>query len=121
MKDLIDEHHTNHCEVVNSRRMDPRIYEMDDIVSAHISVHSDAHCGQVGKLKYPAIGSWYVITNLDGGSYYINHCLDESQPDKEHMSHSSVYPGQLVPFEPVDGPDNRFCQINVPIGKTAFA
>ena len=26
-----------------------------------------------------------------------------------------------MPFEPVDGPDNRFGQINVPIGKTPFA
>ena len=32
----------------------------------------------------------------------------------------SPYPLELIPFEPVDGPDNRFGQIHRPIGKTPF-
>ena len=67
---------------------------------------------------YPATGPWRVTKKIDSGLYRIRHCLGESRTDKKHGYQLSVYPEQLVPFEPVDRSYNRFGQINVPIGKT---
>ena len=62
-----------------------------------------------------------MTKKLDGGSYRICHCLDEYRIDNKHASNVPAYHEQLVPFEPVDGLDNHFSQINVPIEKTPFA
>ena len=70
---------------------------------------------------YPATGPWRVTKKLDSRCHCLRHYLDESQTDKKYESHFYVYPEQLVPFEPVDGLDNHFSQINVPIEKTPFA
>jgi hypothetical protein len=40
---------------------------------------------------------------------------------KKHASHLSPFPLPLVPFEPVDGLDNRYGRIHRPIGKIPYS
>jgi hypothetical protein len=65
-------------------------------------------------------GPWRVVEKLDGGSYCIEHQLHKGRFEKKHASMLSPYPLELVPFEPVDGPDSQFGQINRPITKDPF-
>jgi hypothetical protein len=69
---------------------------------------------------YPMTGPWRVTEVLDGGSYRLEHCLRKGRFEKKHASMMSPYPLELVPFEPVDGPDNRFGQLHRPISKSPF-
>jgi hypothetical protein len=117
---LLDEHRSWHRELVNATRPDPRLYNIGDIVFAKRATRSDASRGRVGKLMYPMTGPWRVIEKLDGGSYRIEHCHLKGRFDKKHASMLFPYPLELIPFEPVDGPDNRFSQIFRPIGKQPF-
>eukprot|EP00956_Cyclotella_meneghiniana_P020964 scaffold37640_cov83-Cyclotella_meneghiniana.AAC.3 len=68
----------------------------------------------------PMTGPWRIVEKLDGGSYKLEHHLRPGRFDKKHASMLSPYPLELVPFEPIDGPDNRFSQIHKPIGKLPF-
>ena len=117
---LLEEHRAYHRELVNSRRRDPRVWQKGDIVFAHRTTKSNAAVGKVGKLMFPVTGPWRVIEASPGGSYKIEHCFDQNRVDKKHASHLSVYPLELVNFEPVDGPDNRYGQLRRPIAKSPF-
>lgn len=118
---LVQEQRAWHRELINSRRRDPRIYSVGDIVFACRATKSNAQRGQVGKLMYPFTGPWRVTEVLDGASYKLEHCSHNNRTDKKHASDLTPYPEQLIPFEPVDGADNRYGQIHMPIGKTPFA
>ena len=63
-----------------------------------------------------------MVEKLDNGSYCycICYCLNETRTDRKDVSHLSIYPEQLVPYEPVDRPGNCSGQINVSIGKLPF-
>lgn len=117
---LIEEHRSWHREWVNSNRPDPRQYEIGDIVFARRATRSDAKKDRVGKLMYPMTGPWRVIEKLDGGSYRLEHCQSSGRFEKKHASMLSPYPLELIPFQPVDGPDNRYSQLFRPIGKNPF-
>jgi hypothetical protein len=117
---LVGEHRAWHQEWIISQRPDPRSYEIDDIVFARRATRSEAKKGRVGKLMYPMTGPWRVIEKLAGGLYRIEHCHTKGRFDKKHASKLSPYPLELVPFEPIDGPDNRFGQIFRPIGANPF-
>ncbi|KAL3786998.1 hypothetical protein HJC23_005509 [Cyclotella cryptica] len=101
-KALLEEQRAMHRELVNSRRPDPRE-------------------GLVGKLQYSHTGPWRITQRLDGGSYELEHILQHNTRVKKHASHLSPFPLPLVPFEPVDGPDNRFAQLNRPISREAYS
>ena len=117
---LLEEARSYHREYINSSHPDPRFYEVGDIVFAQRATRSVASRGQVGKLMQPYTGPWRVIEKLDGGSYRLEHQLRPGRFDKKHASMLSPYPAELVPFEPLDGPDNAFSQLNRPIGKDPF-
>jgi hypothetical protein len=119
-KVLLEEHRAYHRELINSRRPDPRIFEIGDVVFAKRATKSVASKGRVGKLMFPMTGPWRVVEKLDGASYRIEHCLCKGHFEKKHASMLSPYPLELVPFEPIDGPDSRFGQINKPISKSPF-
>jgi hypothetical protein len=119
-KVLLEEHRSWHRELVNSSRRDPRLYDIGDIVFAKRSTRSDARRGRVGKLMYPMTGPWKIVEKLDGASYKIEHCHSAGRTEKKHASMLSPFPLELVPFEPVDGPDNRFGQLFRPIGETPY-
>ncbi|KAL3792444.1 hypothetical protein HJC23_001562 [Cyclotella cryptica] len=76
---------------------------------------------EVGKLQYSHTGPWRITRHLDGGWYELEHVLQQNTRVKKHASHLSPFPLPLIPFEPIDGPDNQFGQLNRPISKDAYS
>ena len=64
-------------------------------------------------------GPWIVVSRLKGSSYELKH-KDTGALGKRHAAHLSPYPDQLLPFMPVDGPDNIYGQIHSPIQKNPY-
>ena len=64
-------------------------------------------------------GPWAVSSKLKGSSYEIKRA-DNGAIGKRHAAHVSSYPDQLLPFLPVDGPDNQLGQIYTPIQKDPY-
>jgi hypothetical protein len=117
---LVEEHWCWHCELVNSRQRNLRIYLEGDIVFSRRATCSDAKCSLVDKLQYSFMGPWKVVTSLPGGSYELEHCLNSKRRDKKHASALSPYPLKLIPFQPLDGADNCYGQLNKIIGDHPF-
>ena len=117
---LVQEQRAYHQEYHNSRRQDPRLYKVGDIVWAERSVKSDKRRGQVGNLSYRFTGPWQITAKLDGGSYALKHCHSD-RLDKKTAPALYPYPENLIPFQPVDGADNRYGQLYKPIGKTPYS
>ena len=65
------------------------------------------------------IGPWIVLRRLKGASYECKHS-NTGKVDKFHASHLSPIPKELVPYGPVDGPDNQFGQLNKPLSTEAY-
>ncbi len=108
---LVKEQRAYHREFVNSRRPDPTIYSVSDIVFARRAIRSNAACGQVNKLSYPFTGPWRIVSKLHGTSYEIEHCTSKAR-DKKNASDLSLYPAKLIPFCPLDGANNQFGQLH---------
>jgi hypothetical protein len=107
---LVKEQRAYHREFMNSRRPDPKLFSVGDIVFARRAVRSDAARGQVDKLTYPFTGPWRIVAKLHGASYEIEHCTSKAR-DKKHASDLSPYPVEIIPFRPLDGADNQFGQL----------
>ena len=60
-----------------------------------------------------------VCGKAKGSSYILEH-MDNKKPGKRHTAHLSLYPDKLLPFLPVDGPDNQYGQIHPPIKKDPY-
>jgi hypothetical protein len=118
---LVKYHHAWHREWLNKNRPDPCTYKIGDIVFARHATRSNAKCGRVGKLMYPMTGPWRVVEKLVGASYCLEHCNTSGRFDKKQASDLLQYPLELVPFEPINSPDNRFSQIFRPVGKSPYA
>ena len=119
-KVLLEEHRRWHQELVNASRPDPRVWNVGDIVFARRQTRSHKGREIVGKLQYAHTGPWRVLKRLEGASYELEHCQRAGITTKKHASHLSPFPLPLIPFEPVDGPDNQYDQINRPIGKQPY-
>ena len=117
---LVHEQRAWHRELVNSRRRDPRLYDVGDLVFAHRSTKSDSRRGRVGKLMYPFTGPWRITAKSAGASYELAHELHKTKTDKKHAADLCPYPEQLSAFEPVDGPDNQYSQLYKRIGEHPF-
>jgi hypothetical protein len=117
---LVREQRCWHRELVNSRRPDPRVYEVGDIVFARRATRSDAKRGRVDKLMHPYTGPWRIVASLPGASYQLEFATDPKRRDKKHASDLSPYPPELIPFEPLDGPDNRYSQLHKPFGPMPY-
>jgi hypothetical protein len=117
---LVDEHWCWHRELVNSQRCNLRIYHKGDIVFSHRATRYDAKRGLVDKLQYSFTGPWKVVTSLPGGSYELEHCLNSKHRNKKHASALSPYPLKLIPFQPLDGADNCYGQLNKIISDHPF-
>jgi len=70
---LVDEQRAYHCEFINARHPDPKLYSVGDTVFAPRATRSDSGRGQVDILIYPFTGPWLVTAKLDGASYEIEH------------------------------------------------
>jgi hypothetical protein len=117
---LVREQRCWHRELVNSRRPDPRVYEVGDSVFARRATRSDSKRGRVDKLMHPYTGPWRIVALLPGASYQLEFATDPKRHDKKHASDLSPYPPELIPFEPLDGPDNRYSQLHKPFGPMPY-
>jgi hypothetical protein len=117
---LVREQPCWHRELVNLRRPDPRIYNVGDIVFARRAIHSDLKHGRVDKLMHPFTGPWRIVRLLSGASYELEFATDPKHCNKKHASDLLPYPPELIPFEPVNGPNNRYSQLYKPVGKMPY-
>jgi hypothetical protein len=106
--------------LIKSWRQNLHVYSPGDIVFAQHATQSDASCGRVGKLEYKFTGPWQVTESLHGGSYSIEHCLKPNSIEKKHASNLMPYPTELIPFEPINGPDTQYGQLYHLIGANLF-
>jgi hypothetical protein len=112
---LIHEHWAYHRKLINSRHPDPRIYSIGNIVFTRRAVWSDASKECIDKLTYPFTGPWQITASHKGASYELEHCNIPNRKMKKHTSDLSPYLLELVPFEPINGPDNQYGQLHKPI------
>jgi hypothetical protein len=117
---LVREQHCWHHKFVKLRRPNPCIYNAGDIIFAHHATRSDLKHGKVDKLMHPFNGPWWIVKLLSDASYELEFVTDPKHCDKKHVSDLLLYPPELIPFEPVDGPDNRYSQLYKPIGKMPY-
>jgi len=117
---LVEETRAAHREFINARRPNPKIYAIGDTVFARRAVQSNASRGQVGKLQYAYTGPWRITKVLDGASYELQHLRHADRKEKKHATDLSPYPEELIAFEPLDGPDNRYGQLHKPISAERF-
>lgn len=69
---------------------------------------------------HPYTGPWRIVASLPGASYQLEFAMDTKRHNKKHASDLSPYPPELVPFEPIDGPDNRYSQLYKPFGTMPY-
>jgi hypothetical protein len=117
---LVEEQRAYHCEYINARRPDPCIYSVGNIVFARHTIRSSSAKERIDMLQFAFTGFWHVSTVLNGASHKLVHCHDSSHKEKKHASDLSLYPPELVPFQPVDGADTRFGQLYKPITTHPF-
>jgi hypothetical protein len=108
---LVKEQQAYHCEFVNSHQPDPKLYSVGDIVFARQAIYSNANREQVDKLTYPFTGPWCITTKLHCVLYKLEQCSIKSK-EKKHASNLSPYPAELIPFQPLDGANNQYGQLN---------
>lgn len=118
-RELIHAHRSWHREYINEKRPNPRQYEVGDSVFAKRTVKSDKKRGLVGKLMDAYTGPWTVTAKLKGSSYEIKH-RDSGIISKRHAAHLLPFRDELLPFLPVDGPDNQYGQIHKPLKKSPY-
>jgi hypothetical protein len=71
-------------------------------------------------LEYKFTGPWGVTESLHGGSYSFEHCLKPNRIEKKYASDLTPYLAELIPFEPIVGPDTQYGQLYHPIGANSF-
>jgi hypothetical protein len=69
---------------------------------------------------HPFTGPWRIVALLLGASYKLEFTSDPKRHEKKHASNLSPYPPELIPFQPVDGPDKQYSQLYKPIGKSPY-
>ena len=57
---------------------------------------------------------------LDGASYELQHSRYADKKEKKHASDLSPVPAELIAFDPLDGPNNRYGQMYKPISADRF-
>jgi hypothetical protein len=57
---------------------------------------------------------------INGALYDLKHCSTPNRKQKKHASDLSPYPIELIPFQPLDGPDTWYGQIHKPITAQPF-
>ena len=73
----------------------------------------------MGKLIDSFTDPWKICGKTEGSSYEVEH-VESKKPGKRHAAHLSPYPDELLPFLPMDGPDNVYGQMNTQIKKKPY-
>jgi hypothetical protein len=104
---LVSQHCAWHRELINSRQRNPRVYNPNDVVFACHAIWSDASKGCVGKLEFFSLdpSGLSILHN-------IKHCHHPTWRMKKHAADLTPYPAELIPFEPIDGPDTQYSQLH---------
>ncbi len=97
--------------MINSCQRNPRIYKLNGIVFVCCAVWSDASKGCVGKLEFSFTSPWRIIGSADSGLYNIEHCRHPNWRMKKHAADLTPHPAELIPFEPINGPDTQYSQL----------
>jgi hypothetical protein len=105
---------------IGVRMGDPQVFSVGDIVFARRATRSDSKRGKVDKLMHPYTGLWRIVASLSDASYELEFVGDSKRREKKHASDLSPYQPELIPFQPVDGPDNRYGQLYKPIGASPY-
>jgi hypothetical protein len=71
-------------------------------------------------MSYQFTGPWQIVMALKGASYELEHCSTPNRKEKKHVSDLFHYPMELIPFQPLDGPDTWYGQIHKPITAQPF-
>ena len=100
-----DSHHQRHNDKVSSLV----VFEVGDVVKAHVQVQSQAATGQVGKLSYKARGPFQISKVLGHGSYEVQKYNDPTSATRKYKS-TELYllPPALFPSDPLDTTDQRY-------------
>ncbi len=69
---------------------------------------------------HPFTGPWRIVRSLPGASYELEFATDPKWTEKKHASDLAPFPQELIPFKPVDGPDNRYSQLYKGFGPSPY-
>jgi hypothetical protein len=69
---------------------------------------------------HPFTGPWRIVASLPGASYKLKFTSNPKRRKKKHASNLFPYPPELIPFQPVNEPDNQYSQLYKPIGKSPY-
>jgi hypothetical protein len=70
---------------------------------------------------HPFTRPWRIVASLPGALHKLEFASNPKQRKKKHASNLSPYPPELIPFQPVDGPDkNQYSQLYKPIGNSPY-
>jgi hypothetical protein len=69
---------------------------------------------------HPFTGPWRIVASLPGALYELEFASNPKRRKKKHASDLSPYPPELIPFQPVDGPDKQYSQLYKPIGNSPY-
>jgi hypothetical protein len=61
-----------------------------------------------------------TVAALKGTSYELKRCSTPNRKENKHASDLSPYPIELIPFQPLDGPDTWYGQLHKPITAHPF-
>ena len=105
---LIEERRASHRARWNKNRSE-QIFQVGDVVKAHVQVQSNASTGVVKKLSYQARGPFRVTRILGANSYEVQrYNSPSSAPRKYKGTELYILPPNLFPSEPMDTMDERY-------------
>jgi hypothetical protein len=81
---------------------------------------SDASKGRVDKTTYTFTRPWCITATLKEPLYKHEHCSTSHRKEKKYASNLSLYLLELIPFQPLDGPDTQYGQLHKPITAHPF-
>ena len=113
-KILIQEHRTLHRELRNSQIMNPRKFQLDDIVFTIVESKSNSKKGISAKLQYTRRGPYKITKVLQGGSYILQklNSPKSSSTIKKHGNHIYHCPSEIIPFKPTSTSDQNFASLD---------
>ena len=105
---LVDERREAHRLRWNKDKVE-QLFEVGDVVKAHVQVNSNAAHGEVGKLSYQAKGPFQITECLGHNSYEVKRYNDpESASRKYKGTELYLLPPAIFPHEPLDMMDERY-------------
>ena len=86
---LIDERNTAHRDRWNLQRATKYVH-VEDVVKAHVLVHSNSAKAIVGKLSYQGRGPFQIKEVLEANSYLVQHYDNPDGPTRKYKG-SELY------------------------------